>query len=101
MHLSARLPKLVKDHGRAIIDGGHDLTVEAIHGPERRVLAVSSHPGDEGLILGAPGRQGTDPHGHQRVVAVLAGEKPLHAAGTRVVHEVNGSVMADEVVPHD
>ena len=101
MDLSARLPTLVEDTCRSVIDGGHDLTVEAIHGPERRVLAVSSHPVDEGLIIRAPGRQGADPHGHQRVVAVLAGEKPLHAAGTRVVHEVNGSVIADEVVPHD
>jgi hypothetical protein len=101
MDLSARLPKLVEDTCRAVIDDGHDLTVEAIHDPEKRVLAVSSQPGDEGLLLGAPGRPGADPHGHTRVAAVLAGEKPPPAAVTRVVRDADASAMAGEGVPHD
>jgi hypothetical protein len=101
MDLSARLPKLVEDTCRAVVDDGHDLTVEAIQDPEKRVRAVSSQPGDEGLILGAPGRQGADPHGHRCVAAVLAGEKPLPAAGTRVMRAANASAMAGEGVPHD
>jgi hypothetical protein len=101
MDLSARLPKLVEDHCRAVIDDGHDLTVEAIHAPEKHLLEVSSHLCDEGLLLGAPGRPGADPHGHQCVAAVLAAEKPLPAAGTRVVREADESAMAGEGVPHD
>jgi hypothetical protein len=101
MDLSARLPKLAEDNCRAVIDGGHDLTVEAIHGPERRGLAVSSQPRDEGLLLGAPGRQGADPHGHQRLAAVLEIEKPFPAAVTRGMRRADESAMAGEGVPHD
>jgi hypothetical protein len=94
MELIARLHTPVEDHGQAVIADGHPFTVEAIHGAEKRLLAVSSHPGDEGLILGTLCRQGTDLHGHTRFAAALAGEKPLPAAGTRVVRDADESAMA-------
>jgi hypothetical protein len=100
MELIVRLHTPVEDHGQAVIADGHPLTVDAIHGAEKRVLAVSSHPGDEGLLLGVPGRQGTDPHGHQRLAAVLEIEKPFPAAGTAVVRDANESAMAGEGVGH-
>ena len=101
MELIVRLHTPVEDHGQAVIADGHPLTVDAIHGAEKRVLAVSSHPGDEGLILGPLGRQRADPHGHQRVAAVLACEKPLHEAAMRVVREVNASARAGAGAGHD
>jgi hypothetical protein len=100
MERMARLHQPVEDHGQAVIADGHPSTVEALHGAEKRLLAVSSHPGNEGLLLGTPGRQGTDPHGHQRLAAVLAGEKPCPEAVTRVVCEVDASAMAGEGVGH-
>jgi hypothetical protein len=54
---------------------------------------VPSHPGHEGLLLGRPCSQGTDPHGHQRPTAVLEGEKPF-AAVMRVVRDSDESAMA-------
>jgi hypothetical protein len=100
MELIARLHTPVEDHGQAVIADGHPFTVDAIHGAEKRLLAASSHPGDEGLILGAPCRQRTDPHGHQRLADVLAGEKPCPEAVTRVVCEVDASAMAGEGMGH-
>jgi len=100
MERMARLHTPVEDHGRAVIDDGHPFTVDASHGAEKRVRAVSCEPGDEGLLLGAPGRQGADPDGHRRVAAVLAGEKRLPAAITRAVRAADASAVAGEGVGH-
>jgi hypothetical protein len=91
-----RLTHVVECNGRAIIDNGHPLSVEAAGGQEHLVCEVDCQPGDEGLLLGAPGRPWTDPHGHTRVAAVLEGEKPLPEAGTIVVPEADEAVMAGE-----
>jgi hypothetical protein len=96
MERMARLHQLVEDHGQAVIADRHPLTVHAIGGAEHLLFEVSSQPGHEGLMLGAPGRQGTDPHGHQRLATVLEGEKPFPEAGTIVVHEAHESAMAGE-----
>jgi hypothetical protein len=96
-----RLRKLAEGNGRAVIDGANPQSVDAVGGQKPLVFAVSCEPGDEGLILGAPGRQGADPHGHQRFAAVLAAEKPRPAAVTGVVCEGDASAMAGEGVPHD
>jgi hypothetical protein len=101
MERIARLHKPVEDHGQAVIDDGHPFTVDASHGAEKRVRAVSSLPGDEGLLLGAPGRQGTDPHGRQRLAAILEVETPLHEAAMRVMREADEAVMVGEGVGHD
>ena len=89
----ARLHQLVEDHGQAVIADGHPLTVDAIGGAEHLLFEVSSHPGHEGLLLGTPCHQGADPHGHQRLTAVLACEKPF-AAVMRVVRDADESAMA-------
>jgi hypothetical protein len=96
----ARLHQLVEDHGQAVIADGQPLTVDVIGGAEHLLFEVSSQPGHEGLMLGAPGRQGIDPHGHTRVAAVLAGEPRLPIAVMRVVHEADEAVMAGEGVGH-
>jgi hypothetical protein len=85
---------------RAIIDSDHPLSVEAAGGQEHLVCEVDCQPGDEGLSIGAPGRPWTDPHGHTRVAAVLAGEQPLPAAGTIVLRAADASAMAGEGVGH-
>jgi hypothetical protein len=101
MKLTNRLQTRVEDTCRAVIDDAHPGTVEAVGCQEHRGFEGSCQPGDAGLLLGAPGRQGADPHGHQRVAAVLAGEKPLHEAAMRVVCEADAPAMASEGVPHD
>ena len=101
MKFTNRLQTLVEDTCRAVIDDDHPGTVEAVNGQARRGFEGSRQAGDEGLILGAPCRQGADPHGHRCVAAVLAAEKPLPAAGTRVVCDADASVMAGEGVPRD
>ena len=101
MERMARLHTPVENHGQAVIDDGPPFTVEAIHGAETRVLAVSYEPDDESLLLGAPGRQWTDPHGLMRLAAVLEVEKRLLAAVTRAVPEADASAMAGEGVEHD
>jgi hypothetical protein len=100
MERIARLHQLVEDNGQAVIADGHPLTVDAIGGAEHLLFEVSSRPGNEGLMLGAPGRQGTDPHGHTHVAAVLADEKPLPATVTIVVRAADESAMAGEGVGH-
>jgi hypothetical protein len=101
MKLTKRLQTRVEDTCGVVIDVEHPVSVEAVGGQKPLVFEGSCQPGDEGLMLGAPGRQGTDPHGHQRLAAVLAGEKPLPAAGTRVVRAADEAVMVGEGVPHD
>jgi hypothetical protein len=101
MKFTARLQKHIDHSCREVIDDEHPGTVEAVGGRANRGFDVSCEPGDEGLLLGAPGRQGTDPHGHTRVAAISEGEKRLPDAGTRVVREANASAMAGEGVPHD
>ena len=101
MERMAKLHTPVEDHGQAVIDDGHPCTVDASHGAEKRVRAVSSQAGDEGLLLGAPCRQGGDPHGHQWFAAVLEVEKPLHEAAMRVGPEADASAIAGERAPHD
>jgi hypothetical protein len=86
---------------RAIIDSGHPLSVEAAGGQEHLVFEVDGEPSDEGLILGGPCRQGTEPYGHKPFAAVLEGEQPRQAAVTRVVLAACESAMAGAGVPHD
>jgi hypothetical protein len=86
---------------REVLDTEHPLAVETVGGQEHLVFEVPCAPGDAGLILGAPGRPWPDPHGHQRVAAVLAAEQPLPEAGTRVGFEADESAMAGEGVPID
>jgi hypothetical protein len=96
-----RIRTHAEGNGRAVIDGAKPQSVDAVGGQKPLVFDVACEPGDEGLILGTPCRQGADSHGHQRVAAVLAAEKPLPAAVTRVVLEVDASAMAGEGVGHD
>jgi hypothetical protein len=100
MKLTNRLQILVEDTCRAVIDDEHPGTVEAVGGQENRVFEVACEPGDEGLILGAPGREGADPHGHQSLAAVLEVENPLHEAAMKVVRGADASAMAGNGVPH-
>jgi hypothetical protein len=86
---------------RAIIDRGPPLSVEAAGGQEPLVFEVDGEPGDKGLILGGPCRQGTEPDGHQPFAVVLAGEQPRQDAVTRVGLAAHGSAMAGGGVPHD
>jgi hypothetical protein len=101
MKFTARLHKHVEHTCRAVIDDEHPGTVEAVGGQKHPGFEVACEPGDEGLLLGAPGRQGADPHGHRRLAAVLAGEKPLYEAAMRVVRETDASAMAGEGAGHD
>jgi hypothetical protein len=96
-----RLRTLAEGNGREAIDGTHPLSVEAVGGQEPLIIEVCCEPGDMGLITGAPCRQGADPHGHQRLAAVLEGEKPFPAAVTRGMRQANASAMAGEGVGHD
>ena len=100
MERIARLHQPDEDNGQAVIADGQPLTVEALHGAEKRLPVISSQPGHEGLLLGTPGRQGTDLHGHQRLTAVSVSETPLPAAGTIVVRDADASAMAGEGVGH-
>jgi hypothetical protein len=95
------LRKLVEGNGRAVIDGAKPQSVDAVGGQKPLVFEVSYERGDEDLILGAPGRQGAYPHGHQHFAAVLAAEKPLQAAGTRVVRAADESARAGAGAGHD
>jgi hypothetical protein len=96
-----RLTRVVECNCREVIDNAHPVTVEAVSGQENLIFEVYCEPGDEGLIIGAPGRPWTDPPGNQRVGAVLEVEKPLQKAVTRVVLEAYESAMAGESVPND
>jgi hypothetical protein len=100
MKFTARLQKHIDHSCREVIDDEHPVPVDTVGGQENRAFEGSSHPGDEGLLLGAPGREGADPHGHQRVAAVLAGEKPLPAAVTGVVRDADEAVMVGKGVGH-
>ena len=66
------------------------LSVEAVGGPENLVLEVDYEPGHEDLIIGAPGRPWTDPHGHMGVAVSWRSEAPPRTV-TRV------GLAADEV----
>jgi hypothetical protein len=101
MKYTNRRQTLVEDTCWVAIDDDHPVPVDAVGGRAHRGFEVSSQPGDEGLLLGAPCRQGADPHGHQRVAAVLEVEKPRHEAAMRVVRETNASALAGEGVGHD
>jgi hypothetical protein len=91
MQRTARPQNFVDDHGRPGLADDYPVPAQAVGGQETLVFDVSSQPGDAGLLLGAPGRQGADPHGHTRVAAVSEGEKRLPDAGTRVVREADAS----------
>jgi hypothetical protein len=101
MKLTSQFHKLLEDTCQEVLDDEHPVSVEAVGGQEPLVFEGSSQPGDEGLLLGTPGRQGTDPHGHTCFAAVLAGEKPLPAAVTRVVRAGDEAVLVGEGVGHD
>jgi hypothetical protein len=101
MKFTARLHNHVEHSGRAVTDDDYPVLIEVVGGQEHLGFEGSCQPGDEGLILGALGRQGADPYGHQRVAAVLAGEKRLPAAITRAVRAADASTVAGEGVPHD
>jgi hypothetical protein len=94
--LIERRTRVVECNGRTVIDKDRPAPVEAVG-----VFEVDGQPGDEGLSLGAPGRQGTEPYGHTPVPAVLEGEKPLQKPVTPVVLAADGSAMAGEGVGHD
>ena len=96
-----RLTRVFECHGREVIDTDHPVPVGAVGGQETLVCDVDCQPGDEGLILGGPCRQGTEPDGHQPFAAVLAGEQPRQDAVTRVGLAAHGAAMAGEGVPHD
>jgi hypothetical protein len=101
MKLTSQFQKLLEDTCQEVLDDDHPVPADAVGGQEHWGFEGSCEPGAEGLLLGVPGRQGTDPHGHQWFAAVLAGEKPLPAAVTRVVRETDASAMAGKGVPHD
>jgi hypothetical protein len=101
MKFTARLHKHVDHRCRAVIDADYPMLIEVVGGQVHPGFEGSCEPGDEGLILRAPDRQGTDPHGHQWFAAVLEVEKPLHEAAMRVVREADESAMAGEGGPHD
>jgi hypothetical protein len=94
------LTYVVECHGRDVMDQDHPVPVEAVGSQEILVCDVDCQPGDEGLILGGPCRQGTEPSGHKPFAAVLAGEQPRPEAVTRVVRDADASVMAGEGVGH-
>jgi hypothetical protein len=101
MKLIDCLTYVVECHGWEVIDQDHPVPVEAVGSQEILVCDVDYQPGDEGLILGGPCRQGTEPSGHKPFAAVLAGEQPHQEAGTRVVLAADESAMVGEEVPHD
>jgi hypothetical protein len=94
MERTGQLQKRVENTCREILDEDHLVTVEAVGGQEPLVFEGSCKPGDKGLISGAPCRQRTDPHGHQRLADVLEGEKPFPEGWTIMVHEADESAMA-------
>jgi len=96
-----RLTRVVECNGREVIDKDHAVPVEAVGSQETLVFEVDGEPGDEGLILGTPGRPWPDPHGHTCVATVLEFEKPFQEPVTPVVLAADGSAMAGEGVPHD
>ena len=100
MKYTNRLQTRVEDTCRAVIDDEHPVPVAAVGGQEHLALDVSCEPGDDGLIFGAPGREGTDPHGHTHVAAVLACEQSLPATVTIVVRAADESAMTCEGVGH-
>jgi hypothetical protein len=91
-----RLKRVMECHCREVIDHDHPLSVEVVGSPENLVFEVDCQPGDEGLSIGAPCRQGTEPYGHKPVPAVLEGEKPLQKPVTPVGLAADGSAMASE-----
>ena len=95
-----RLTRVMECHGWDVIDTDHSVPVEAVGSQEILVCDVDCPPGDEGLILGGPCRQGTEPSGHQPFAAVSVGEQPRQEAVTRVVRDADASVMAGEGVGH-
>jgi len=101
MQRTARLHRVMDDHGRPVLDDAHPTTAEAVGGQEPRGFESSHAPGDEGLLLVAPCRPWTDPHGHQPFTAALAGEKPLLESVTTVVRVADASAMAGEGVRCD
>jgi hypothetical protein len=96
-----RLTRVVECHCREVINEAHPLPVEAVGGQEHLVCEGDCQPDHEGLIIGAPYRQGSDSHGHARMAAVLDCEKPLQVAITRVVLTADEGAMVGEGVPHD
>jgi hypothetical protein len=100
MKFSAPCQKILEDICQPVLDDEHPVPADAVGSQEHRGFEGSCEPGDEGLSLGEPGRQGTDLHGHQRLTAVLAGEQPLPAAGTIVLRAADASAMTGEGVGH-
>jgi hypothetical protein len=96
-----RLQAVVAFHCRQVMDEDHPLHVEAVGGQENLVFEIHCAPADAGLIIGAPCRPWTNPHGNQCFAAVLEVETPLQAAVTRVVLDASESAMAGEGVGHD
>jgi len=89
-----RLTRVVECNGRTVIEKDHPVPVEAVGGQGHLIFEVDCQPGDEGLSIGAPGRQGTEPYGHKLFAAVLEGEQPHQEAVTRVGLAADGSAMA-------
>jgi hypothetical protein len=100
MKLIERLTHVVECHGWDVIDTDHPVPVEAVGRQETLVCEVDCEPGHEGLILGGPCRQGTEPYGHMPFAAVLEGEQPRQDAVTRVGLAADESAMAGEGVGH-
>ena len=96
----ARLKEVVECHGQQVIDDDHPRSVHAVGGQEHRVVAGPGRPADVRLRLGAPCRQRREPHGHTRVAAVVACEKPSQTAGTRGVLAADASALAGEGMGH-
>jgi hypothetical protein len=95
-----RRQHLVETTCLAMIDDGHQRDVSTVVAKEHVVIEVYRQAGDEGLIISAPCRPWTDPHGHQRFAAVMAWEQPRQEAVTKIVLEADGSAMAREEVGH-
>ncbi len=95
-----RLTRVVECTCREVINSGHPLSVEAVGGQEKLVFEVDCEPSDEGLIIGAPCRPWTAPHGHQRVAAVWTCEQPHQEPVTRVVLAADESAKAGKGVRH-
>jgi hypothetical protein len=96
-----RLTRVVECNGRDVIDKDHPVPVEAVGSQETLVFEVDCEPGDEGLIIGAPCRPWTEPHGHTSVAAIWEFEKPRQEPVTRVGLAADESAMAGEGVGHD
>jgi hypothetical protein len=94
MKLIDRLTRVVECNGWEVIDKDHPVPVEVVGSQETLVFEVDCQPGDEGLILGGPCRQGTEPSGHKPFAAVLEGEQPHQEAVTRVGLAADESAMA-------